>query len=67
MFTFNRYDIYEALPDESLTWVCSCRDIVVAGEKLKELARLDGKMYWAVEIETGKKILRSAMRASAIS
>jgi hypothetical protein len=65
---FNRYDIYEVLPDDSLAWVCSCRDIMIAGEKLKEFARLNGKAYWAVEIETGKKILRSmAARATSCS
>jgi hypothetical protein len=65
MFLFDRYDIYEVLPDESLVRVCSCRDILIAGEKLKELARGSGKTYWAVEVATGKKILRSRSPSAA--
>jgi hypothetical protein len=59
MFLFDRYDIFEVLPDGSLVRVCSCRDILTAGTKLKELVRLNRKVYWAIEIETGKKVLRS--------
>jgi hypothetical protein len=56
---FDRYGVYEVSSDDSLFFRCSCRDIHAAQRKLQELSDETGKDYWAVEIETGKKILKS--------